>query len=484
VTFNSLATGSTPIQYQWYFNGAALPNATSRQLFLASATSQSAGSYFTVATNLYGRTTSSVAQLVVNQTLVLTQPLSNQVVDAGATVVLVVGATSTNTLGYLWQMNGTSIAGSNSTLTIGNIQPSQSGFYSVIITNPYGSVSSTGRVSVLGPASAVIAWGDNSARQTNVPSNLDDAVAVAGGDFHSIALRHDGSLVGWGLNADGQTTVPTNSQRFVSIAAGAAHNLAITEAGSVIGWGRNDAGQIVVPSVTSNSAVSVAAGDSHSLALLSSGTLLAWGDNSYGQTNVPQGLAGVRAIAAGRNHSLALLGNGTVVGWGLNDSGQATAPGFFTGVAAIAAGYLHSAVLLSNGTVVVWGDNTFDQTNVPPGLSNVTAICAGDYHTIALRVDGSIVGWGDDTFGQLEFPNSSNISAIASGNYHSLALVPALAGLEIARTAGKIIVRWNSSGILQLAPAPTGPFSDVQTQGSSFTNDIISAPAQFYRLRR
>jgi len=156
------------------------------------------------------------------------QPLTNRsVVDISNTVTLSVTALGSPTLTYTWQLNGVPIAGSNPTLILTNIQLSQSGYYKVTVTNQFGSVSSTGRVSVFGPPSYIIAWGDNSGGQTNVPPNLDDIVAAAGGDYHSVALHHDGTLVAWGYNGDGQTTVPTNVLRFVSIAAGTGHNLAI-----------------------------------------------------------------------------------------------------------------------------------------------------------------------------------------------------------------------------------------------------------------
>ena len=135
----------------------------------------------------------------------------------------------------------------NATLAITNIQPIQSGFYRVTVANQYGTNSSTAPISVLGPQSFALAWGDNSGNQTNVPAALNDVVAVAGGDYHSLGLRHDGSVIAWGYNGDGQTTVSTNALRFVSIAAAAGHNLAITENGSVVAWGRNDFAQCKVP---------------------------------------------------------------------------------------------------------------------------------------------------------------------------------------------------------------------------------------------
>src|ERR1019366_109919 len=183
------------------------------------------------------------------------------------------------TLSYAWQFNGMPLAVTNAILALTNIQMSQAGYYRVTITNQLGSASSTGRVSVFNLTSAVAAWGDDSGGQTNVPAGLNDVAAVAGGDFHTLALRHNGTLTAWGYNGDGQTSVPISTNRFVGIAAGASHNLAVTENGNVIAWGRNDSGQTNVPAGATN-VVTVAAGNAHSLALLSSGTVLAWGNNS------------------------------------------------------------------------------------------------------------------------------------------------------------------------------------------------------------
>ena len=482
VTLNSLASGTAPLRYFWYFQNAPLATQTNRQLVLASVASAQAGSYHVLASNFYGMATSVVAQVTVNQSLVISQPLSNYVVDVGSTIALTVGATSTNNIGYRWQFNGAALPETNSTLTLTNISLSRAGYYWVTVSNQYGSLSSTGRVSVFGPASWVIGWGDDSGGQADIPTNLDQVVAISAGDFHSVALRHDGLIAAWGFNGDGQTNVPVSSQRFVAVASGAAHNLAITEDGSVIAWGRNDSGQTAVPAAAA-STLAVAAGDSHSVAVLASGRVLAWGDNSLGQTNIPGSLSGVRTVSAGRNHTLALRADGTVAAWGFNTFGQASPPPGLSSVQAIAAGYLHSAVLLSNGAVTVWGNNSFGQTNVPAGLSNVVAIAAGDYHTLALKADGSIVGWGDNSFGQLQVPpGTMNAAALAAGYYHGLALVPPLLRYDAA--SGALILRWDGPGVLQGAPGVDGPFTDLPGSGRSYTNTDFSAPARFFRLRR
>jgi hypothetical protein len=402
-TLNSLASGSTPLSYQWFYENSPIPGRSSRQITLESITLASAGAYYVIASNIFGVATSLVARVTVNQPPIFELSLSNQVVDAGATVTLAVSARGNAPLLYSWQFNGEAMAQTNATVIVTNIQPAQAGYYRVTASNSYGELSSTGRVSVLGPRSGIRAWGDNSGGQTNLPSNFDDIVAVAGGDYHTLALHHDGTLTAWGYNADGQTAVPTNALRFVSIAAGTDHNLALLEDGTVIAWGRNDFGQVNVPDMV-GSVLAIAAGESDSIALLASGKVVCWGDDTYGEVSGSADLTGIKAIAAGRIHNLALRADGTVLGWGYNGYGETTPPESLRDAVAIAAGYLHSVALRSNGTVIAWGDNTFGQTNVPANLSNVVAIAAGDFHTYALKTNGQIVSWGDNTYQQTDAP--------------------------------------------------------------------------------
>ncbi len=517
-TFTSLAAGTDtsldPLKYNWYFQGTQLAGQTGSNLTLSAISAANQGAYYVVAANSLGAATSAPARLTVYLPPTIQAGVSNQVVDAGSTLRLGVNVTGTAPFGYTWHWNEGYFTATNAELTLSNISPMASGYYSVTVTNLYGSASSTtGRVSVYYPASSIVAWGDDSGGQTDVPTNLDDAVAVAGGDYHSVALRHDGTLLAWGYDGDGQTDVPTNTMRFVSIVAGTDHNLVIAEDGSLSAWGRNDFGQISIPPDVTT-VLSVAAGDNHSLALLPSGLVRVWGDNTYGQTNLPYNLLSggywytnwswwtyppyiistnwfqytplpVLAIAAGRNHNLALIYDGTVLGWGDNSFGQASPPAGLANVMAIAAGSAHSVALCTNGTVVAWGDNSFGQTNVPVGLSNVVAIAAGDYHTYARRADGTVVGWGNNDFGQLNVPGGANWTVyVASGLYHGLALVQQRPSLQASlNRAAQLVIQWTGAGRLQWAPTPLGPYTDCIYSGQSYTNSDMSAAARFFRLR-
>ena len=128
---------------------------------------------------------------------------------------------------------------------------------------------------------------------------------MSGGIYHSIALKSDGTVVAWGDNSFGQCNVPSGLTGVTAIYAGGNHNLALKSDGTVVAWGNNDHGQRVVPSGLSG-VVGLGGGFSHSLALKSDGTVVAWGNNDNGQINVPGGLTGVTSVAGGYAHSLAL----------------------------------------------------------------------------------------------------------------------------------------------------------------------------------
>ncbi len=194
----------------------------------------------------------------------------------------------------------------------------------------------------------VVVWGENEDGQASVPAGLRDVTAIVAGDFHSLALRGDGTVVAWGNNGSGQTSVPEGLSDVTALAAGRVHSLALLGDGTVVAWGAQDY------------------------------------DYDYGQASVPAGLRNVVAIAAGDYHSLALRGDGTVVAWGADGDGQSSVPEGLTNVVAIAAGEGHSLALRADGTVVAWGRDDDGQASVPEGLSDVIAIAAGGYHSLAL----------------------------------------------------------------------------------------------------
>jgi hypothetical protein len=229
----------------------------------------------------------------------------------------------------------------------------------------------------------VVAWGDNSERQTLVPPTLANVTAIAAGDFHALALRNNGTVVGWGDNHSGQASPPEGLQNVKAIAAGGFHSLALRKDGSVVAWGRNDFGQCKVPRQVTV-ALAVAAGRNHSLALLHDGRVIAWGQNSTGQTDVPEELPPAQGVSAMGDWSSATLSAGRRADWG--DLGQKPlrAPGSLPQGSTIAASPTHGIALLKDGGLLGWGYNESGQSSIPQGLKKARSIAVGKGFSMAL----------------------------------------------------------------------------------------------------
>jgi len=152
----------------------------------------------------------------------------------------------------------------------------------------------------------VVSWGEQVINYVQPGTKL---TAIAAGDMNSLALTSHGTVLAWGDNSLGQTNVPSGLTNAVAIAAGWDHSLALIEDGRVVAWGWNAYGQTNVPPGLSN-VVAIAGGREHSLALTTEGRIVAWGGDSYGQSDVPPTLGNVVGIVAGGYHTLALMDEG------------------------------------------------------------------------------------------------------------------------------------------------------------------------------
>jgi uncharacterized delta-60 repeat protein len=145
-TFTVSATGDQPFTYQWRFNGTNLAGATNNPLVLTGVQTNQAGNYSVVVSNPFGSATSSNALLTVRvPPFIITQPTpTNQTVVAGSNATITVVAGGDPTLTYQWRLAGVNLTGATAaTLTLTNVQTSQLGLYSVVVSNPYGSVTSS-----------------------------------------------------------------------------------------------------------------------------------------------------------------------------------------------------------------------------------------------------------------------------------------------------------------------------------------------------
>ena len=99
-----------------------------------------------------------------------------------------------------------------------------------------------------------------------MPAGLTNVVAIAAGNYHSLALRYDGTVVAWGDDSAGQTNVPPGLSNVVAVAAGGFHSVALKNDGTIVAWGDDTAGQTDVPPNLTN-AVAISSGYFHTLAL-------------------------------------------------------------------------------------------------------------------------------------------------------------------------------------------------------------------------
>ena len=164
VSLSVSVSGTNPFTYQWYFNNTAITNsstvsgATTSSLTISNLSSQAVGQYYVIITNAYGSVNSQKVSVSLSSPVITAQPLSQSVALNGS-VTLSVTATGSNP-SYQWFFNGTAILGANSsTYTISNAQNANQGSYSVTITNPYGTVTSS---------PATITVGNNPGRLINL----------------------------------------------------------------------------------------------------------------------------------------------------------------------------------------------------------------------------------------------------------------------------------------------------------------------------
>jgi hypothetical protein len=141
--FSVVASGTTPLSYQWRLDGSALSGATTSSLTISNTQPADAGSYTVVVTNEVGSITSAVALLTIIVPPGITVQPQDQTVIAGQTATFSVAATGTAPLSYQWQFSAMPLSGAtNSMLIISNAQPADAGAYVVMVTNIVGSVTS------------------------------------------------------------------------------------------------------------------------------------------------------------------------------------------------------------------------------------------------------------------------------------------------------------------------------------------------------
>jgi alpha-tubulin suppressor-like RCC1 family protein len=314
---------------------------------------------------------------------------------------------------------------------------------------------------------------------------------IAAGEFHSLAIRADGTLWVWGRNDYGQlglgdTTyrlVPTRlgtASDWVAVAVGEVHSLALKADGTLYAWGYNGWGQLGLgnttskntPTLVSSGWKAVTAGYNHCLAIKADGALYAWGLNDHGQLGQGDKVNRVSPVkvtndygwievAGGWAHSLAIRGDGSLWGWGYNTPGQlglgdtidrllpeCLLNGFNR---AVAAGRYHSLVIMANGSLYACGNNDNGQLGLGVAGNQSTLVrvgsgidwvevSGGSWHSLGRQADGTLWAWGSNFSGQLGLG--------VPGNQSSPVQVGTATDWQVVDAGGDSSLGWQADGAL------------------------------------
>ncbi len=165
------------LSFQWFLNGTNLPGATNATFYLAAAQVTNAGSYTVVATNAVGSVTSSVAALTIAVPPYFTVQPQSQSNGIDTSVTFSAAAGGNAPLHYQWQLNSVNMANAtNTSVTVTNVQSTNGGTYRVVVTNLYGSITSSNAVlTVLTSAVQVVSASAGGSTTVTVPIQLVSA---------------------------------------------------------------------------------------------------------------------------------------------------------------------------------------------------------------------------------------------------------------------------------------------------------------------
>ena len=296
-----------------------------------------------------------------------------------------------------------------------------------------------------------------------------DIKKIACGIAHAVVLKSDGSLWSCGYNNDGElglgdtTTVRTFTQvttnidnDVIDIDCGDYHTVAIKKDGTVWVTGDNQYSQLGISSVSHvteftqisdvnenvvTNAIQVGCGHYTTMIVKKDGTL--WGvgydgvgslgmgtaDTKYRLTQVTNNInKDVKKVFCGDQHTIILKTDNSVWSTGRNLNGQlglghTTDTTVFTkaeeNVKEVACGKYFTFIIKNDGTVWSCGRTDYNQTGHDTQMTvfskndikDAKKVACGDYHTMIVKKDGTLWAIGDNYNGQLGTGDQSERSA-------------------------------------------------------------------------
>jgi YD repeat-containing protein len=292
---------------------------------------------------------------------------------------------------------------------------------------------------------------------------------VAGGGYHTAAIKTDGTLWTWGDNYNGQLgdfidnrsspgTTAGGGSNWKQVTCGNRHIAAIKTDGTLWTCGYNLNGELGDGTQTQKSSLEttagggtnwrqVACGEIHTAAVKTDGTLWTWGANYHGNLgdgtgnfkSSPETTAGGgtnwRQVSCGTNYTAAIKTDGTLWTCGYNGHGQlgdgtatersslVTTAGGGTNWKQVSCGGFHTAAIKTDGTLWTWGRNLYgglgDGTGTERSSPETTAgggtnwkqVDGGNDFTAAIKTDGTLWTWGYNTYGNLAENTTNNSSS-------------------------------------------------------------------------
>jgi sugar lactone lactonase YvrE len=532
-SFSIGAFGTSPLAYQWQFNGTNLSGQTGTAIAITKPATNLSGNYTVVITNAYGSVTSAVAALIVGSSPIVTYGPNGQTVASGASAAFNVGLSGTGPFKYQWQFDGTNLPNLISTVAgggpaypysggpatnasiaslwgvaadaSGNIYIADSGHFQIRKVDANGIISTFAGNGTQGYA------GDGYAA-TNASLNSPYAIALDSYGNLFFADYYNGLI----RKVDTNGIITTVAGGAKTGTSGVATNVHLQLPGGV---GVDAVGNVFIANTHNNyvqklglnGIITVVAGNG------SPGYLFDGVPATNAPLNAPTGVvvdasgniyiadsfnARIRVVGIdGIIHTFA--GNGTS-GFG-GDGGPATNATLSRpyGICEDSANNLYIAdfggyirKVISNGIIsTVAGGGTGGDGSAPTNaiirepngvaLDPSGNIFISEYYdgrVRAVKVPGATLqlsGVGLGNAGAYDVLVTSPFGAVASVD----ALLTVGAVLGVIQNGNQMVFSWTSPWILQTATNVSGPYTDSPGATSPFTNLIGTDPERFFRLR-